>query len=74
MSLLYHTDEKAHLKHSDYGLILALVCLALGLVARKFTMDFSRYASGPAKRGDFRSVTSTYVTASTPRVVGLSSA
>ena len=32
MSLLYHTNEKADLKHRDYGFILALVCLALGLV------------------------------------------
>ena len=32
MSLLYHTHEKADLKHRDHGFILALVCLALGLV------------------------------------------
>ena len=37
MSLLYHSHEKADLKHRDYGFILAgfilaLVCLALGLV------------------------------------------
>jgi hypothetical protein len=37
MSLHYHTREKADLKHRDYGFILAgfilaLVCLALGLV------------------------------------------
>jgi hypothetical protein len=32
MSLLYHTHEKADLKHRDHGLVLALVCLALGLV------------------------------------------
>jgi hypothetical protein len=30
MSLLYH--EKADLEHRDYGIVLALVCLALGLV------------------------------------------
>jgi hypothetical protein len=38
MSLAYRTDQKADLKHRDYGLIrdyvfiLALVCLALALV------------------------------------------
>jgi hypothetical protein len=37
MSLLYHTDEKADLKHRDYGFILALVCLALGLVVASLT-------------------------------------
>jgi hypothetical protein len=32
MSLLYHTHEKADLKHRDYGFILALVCMVLALV------------------------------------------
>jgi hypothetical protein len=32
MSLLYHTREKADLEHRDYGFVLALVCLALGVV------------------------------------------
>jgi hypothetical protein len=32
MSLLYHTHEKADLKHRDYGFILTLICMALALV------------------------------------------
>jgi hypothetical protein len=34
MSLLSHTHERTDLKHRnrDYGFILALVCMALGLV------------------------------------------
>jgi hypothetical protein len=35
MSLLYHTNEKADLKHTDYtdyGFILALFCMVLVLV------------------------------------------
>jgi hypothetical protein len=35
MSLLYHTNEKADLKrtdYTDYGFILALFCMALALV------------------------------------------
>jgi hypothetical protein len=32
MSVLYHTSEKADVKHWDYGFILALVCMALAIV------------------------------------------
>jgi hypothetical protein len=32
MSLLYHTQERADLKHRDYGIILTLICMALALV------------------------------------------
>jgi hypothetical protein len=32
MSVLYHTQERADLKHRDYGFILTLICLALALV------------------------------------------
>jgi hypothetical protein len=44
MSLLYHTYEKADLKHRDYGPALALVCLALGLVVA--TLIFAPEAVG----------------------------
>ena len=44
MSLLYHAHEKADLKHRDYGLIFAVVCLALGLVAA--TLIFAPEAVG----------------------------
>jgi hypothetical protein len=32
MSVLYHTSEKADLKHRDYGFILTLVCMTMALV------------------------------------------
>ena len=44
MSLLYHTHEKADLKHRDNGFVLALVCLALGLLVA--TLIFAPEAVG----------------------------
>jgi hypothetical protein len=32
MSVLYHTSEKAELKHPDHGFILAVICMALAVV------------------------------------------
>jgi len=32
MSSLYHTYERADLKHRDYGFILVLACMVLALV------------------------------------------
>jgi hypothetical protein len=44
MSLLYHAHEKADLKHRDNSFVLALVCLALGLLVA--TLIFAPEAVG----------------------------
>jgi hypothetical protein len=46
MSLLYHTHEKADLKHRDYGFILALVCMVLALVVASVIFKPAPVGSG----------------------------
>ena len=46
MSLLYHTDQKTDLQDRDYGLILALVCLALALAVASAIFKPASVGSG----------------------------
>ena len=55
MSLLYHTQGRADLKHRDYGFILALVCMALAIVVAS-----AIFAPAPVGSGiNFSEITTT---------------
>ena len=46
MSLLYHTQERADLKHRDYGFILALICMALAVMVASVVFTPAAVGSG----------------------------